>query len=68
MLTENRCKSAGFINGQIGTVKYFLRNSIFVELPDNAIIAVYPILKSYRSIIYPLQPFYCSTIFKEYKD
>lgn len=67
MLTMNRDKRKGFVNGQLGNVARVQNNTIFVKLRNEKLVAVYPVTMQKEhgtTTFYPLVPAYALTICK----
>ena len=67
VLTQNRNKSLGFVNGQIVTVVNVQSNTLLVRHPEGHIFTVYPVTESTDSgnvTRYPCLPGYATTITK----
>ena len=66
LLTQNRDKTHGIVNGQVATVSQMHNVTIFSSLPDGKIVSVYPVTQyndnGERVTIYPFVPAYALTI------
>ena len=68
MLTQNRNKARGFVNGQTAILKTVQGKTVFASLPDGQIINIY--LVTYKGpdgktkTVYPFAPAYANTICK----
>ena len=57
-------KKRGFVNGQEVVVKFFRKDTIFCHTKNGTVLTVYPLVTQEKKNIYPIQPFYASTIYK----
>lgn len=68
IITQNRDKSNGVVNGQEGTVHCIENETIFLKLANGKIVSVYPVTyKNLQNVVkscYPLMPSYALTITK----
>lgn len=68
MLTQNRDKDSGFVNGQSGVIVNNQNNTIFVELHNKTVIPVHRVTymntNNQRLCCYPLVPTYSMAICK----
>ena len=63
VITENRNKDIGFVNAQVGRVKYSRGKTIIIETTNKRLITIFPIADNNHNLYYPIGPFYASTIF-----
>ena len=68
MITQNRSKATGVVNGQLAQV-YFLQNkTVLLKLPNDQIVNTYPVTclaeDGKRRIVYPFAPDYALTVHK----
>ena len=67
VVTQNRDKPNGIVNGQTGVVHIVHHHSIYLKLPNEKIVAVYPVtMKKHVSstTLYPFCPAYAMTMCK----
>jgi ATP-dependent exoDNAse (exonuclease V) alpha subunit len=67
IITQNREKDLGVVNGQNATVITVQNETVFWKLPNGKIVAVYPVTlmtENGNVTTYPLVPAYASTICK----
>lgn len=68
LITQNRDKEHGVVNGQPATVLYHENASIFLEHPKGYICCIYPVTQrdseGKKYTVYPIAPAYVSTITK----
>lgn len=68
LITENRDKDSGFVNGQRATVTSSQNNTVLLTLPNKKTLFTHPISKidqqGYRHVSYPFTPGYSVTICK----
>ena len=68
MITQNRDKPNGVVNGQIGFIHSVENKTIFVRLPTDNIISVYPVTyinaDGNKIVCYPFMRCYAMTITK----
>ena len=63
MITENRDKEKGVVNGTKGTVHSVHNTTIFLET-DDLLIPIFPVTNSKNITYYPMDPAYSTTITK----
>jgi ATP-dependent exoDNAse (exonuclease V) alpha subunit len=67
VVTQNRDKIHGVVNGQLATVHTMHNHSAYLQLPNDNIVAIYPVTikRNDKSLtLYPLCPAYATTICK----
>ena len=67
IITQNRDKELHVVNGQTATVRTMQNATVFLTLPNDHIVAVYPVtttLDGQNQTSYPFVPAYASTICK----
>ena len=64
MITKNCDKSKGIVNGQCGIVKKIHNHTLFIELPNKQLVAIYRMTTHDSKILYPIAPAYALTICK----
>ena len=67
VITQNRDKIAGIVNGQMAYVHTVHNNSVYLKLPDDKVVAVYPVTiktDEKSQTLYPFCPAYATTICK----
>ena len=67
IITQNRDKELHVVNGQTATVRTMQNATVFLTLPNDHIVAVYPVtttLDEQNQTSYPFVPAYASTICK----
>ena len=68
LITQNRDKEHGVVNGQPATMMFYVNASVFLKHPKGYICCIYPVTqrdengKNYT--VYPMTPAYASTITK----
>ena len=64
VITENRNKNFGLMNGQICTLLTTEGKSLFVRLKNGKIAVIYPVTNEQRFTYYPLRLAYAVTVYK----
>ena len=67
IITQNRDKEIGIVNGRKAKVVAMHNTSLFLQLDNNRTVAIYPITEKIDGIsrtVYPITPAYASTICK----
>ena len=64
VITENRCKKSGIVNGQICTLVRREGKSLFVRLKNGKINVIYPVTNERKYTYYPLRLAYAITVYK----
>ena len=67
IITQNRDKELHIVNGQTATVHTMQNATVFLKLPNDHIVAVYPVtatVDDHRRTSHPFVPAYASTICK----
>ena len=67
VITQNRDKANGVVNGQIATVHTIHNLSVYLKLMNHKIVAIYPVTMNkngQRTTLYPFCPAYATTLCK----
>ena len=67
VITQNRDKVCGVVNGQLANVHTVHNHSVYLKLPNDKIVAVYPVtMKTHKTSVSlcPFCPAYATTISK----
>ena len=67
VITQNRNKSCGIINGQLAYIHMIHNKSVFLRLPTDKIVAIYPVTvkgNNTSKTLYPFAPAFATTICK----
>lgn len=62
VVTQNRCKATGYVNGTTGIIRYYRGHTWFIESAGK-MIPIFPIYDG-GDMVYPLRPGYASTVHK----
>ena len=63
IITENRDKTGGFVNGNIGVVHSHSNHTSFVRC-NHQLVAIFPVTDQQNDTYYPIQPVYSMTVAK----
>ena len=63
IITENRDKAGGFVNGNIGVVHFHTNHTSFVCC-NHQLVAIFPVTNQQNDTYYPIQPVYSMTVAK----
>ena len=65
IITQNRDKKNGVVNGQTATVLYWHRKTIILKLPNKNIVAIHQMTEKdqegHKRVVYPIVPAYATT-------
>lgn len=68
MITQNRDKENGVVNGQEAFIHSLQNNTVFLRLPNNKIVNMYPVTcineHKHQRVVYSFMPSYSLTICK----
>jgi ATP-dependent exoDNAse (exonuclease V) alpha subunit len=67
VITQNRDKVSGVVNGQLAYVHTVHKHSVYLKLPNHKVVAVYPVtmkINETSQTWYPFCPGYATTICK----
>ena len=68
IITQNRDKKNGVVNGQTATVLYWHRKTIILKLTNKNIVAIHQVTEKdqegNKRVVYPIVPAYATTICK----
>ena len=63
IISENRDKARGFVNGNIGVVHSLSNHTLFVRC-NHQLVAIFPVTNQQNDTYYPVRPVYSITVAK----